>query len=101
MLEAWRWYGPYDKIGLAEIAQTGASGIVNALHEIPYGEIWPRDKIAARATDIRQAGFEWAVVESLPIHEDIKRGEGDLARLFGNYRQSMANLAAEGITTIC
>jgi mannonate dehydratase len=101
MQETWRWYGPFDKITLPEIAQTGATGIVNALHEIPYGEVWGREAIAARAGEIQAGGFNWAVVESLPIHERIKRGEGDLSALFANYRQSMANLAAEGIHTIC
>lgn len=101
MIESWRWYGPFDKITLSEIAQTGADGIVTALHEIPYGEVWPRDLIAARKAQIAAAGMTWVVVESLPIHENIKRGTGDLSRLFANYRQSMANLAVEGITTIC
>ena len=101
MIESWRWYGPFDKITLPQIAQTGATGIVTALHEIPYGEVWPRATIAARNAEIRAAGFDWVVVESLPIHERIKRGDGDLSSLFANYRQSMANLAAEGVTTIC
>lgn len=101
MKESWRWYGPLDKITLPQVAQTGASGIVTALHEIPYGEVWPREAIAARRDWIAREGFDWVVVESLPIHEDIKRGAGDLARLFASYRQSMANLAAEGIRTIC
>lgn len=101
MIESWRWFGPFDKITLPEVAQTGASGIVHALHEIPYGEVWPQAAIAARKAEIEGAGFTWVVVESLPVHERIKRGEGDLAPLFANYRQSMANLAAEGIKTIC
>jgi len=102
MIESWRWYGPeLDTISLSEIAQTGASGIVSALHEIAYGEVWPRAAIAERRARIEAAGLQWQVVESLPIHERIKRGDGDLSALFANYRQSMANLAAEGITTIC
>ncbi|WP_412562196.1 mannonate dehydratase [Thalassobius sp. MITS945101] len=101
MKETWRWYGPLDQIQLSEIRQTGAAGIVTALHEIPYGEVWQRDTIAERRSEIKAAGFEWDVVESLPLHEDIKRGTGDLASLFANYRQSMANLAAEGVHTIC
>lgn len=102
MIETWRWYGPeYDRISLSEIAQTGASGIVNALHEIPYGEVWSQDAVAARKQMINTAGFEWSVVESLPIHERIKRGDGDLSALFANYRQSMANLAAESVQVIC
>lgn len=101
MKESWRWYGPLDKISLSEVAQTGASGIVTALHEIPYGEVWNRETIAKRKADVMAAGFDWVVVESLPIHERIKRSDGDLSGLFANYRQSMANLAAEGIKTIC
>ena len=101
MMESWRWYGEFDPISLAEIRQTGAKGIVTALHDIPYGEIWPASAIQARKAQIAEAGFAWQVVESLPIHERIKRGEGDLAPLFANYRQSMANLAAQGVTTIC
>jgi mannonate dehydratase len=101
VIESWRWFGPLDAITLPEIAQTGARGIVTALHEIAYGEVWPREAIAARRGLIEAAGFDWVVVESLPIHERIKRGEGDLSSLFANYRQSMANLAAEGVKTIC
>jgi mannonate dehydratase len=101
MKESWRWYGDLDRITLPEVAQTGASGIVTALHEIPYGEVWERPVIAERNQRIKEAGFEWVMVESLPVHEDIKRGEGDLERLYANYRQSIANLAAEGVKTIC
>lgn len=103
MKESWRWYGPFDKIALSEIAQTGANGIVNALHEVPYGEVWQSDAIAARRNEIAGAGLDltWNVVESLPIHENIKRGEGNLDQLFANYRQSMKNLADNGIHTIC
>ncbi|WP_386679667.1 mannonate dehydratase [Loktanella sp. R86503] len=101
MIESWRWYGDLDAITLDEVAQTGASGIVTALHEIPYGEVWGTDAIVTRKAQVTQAGFDWVVVESLPIHESIKRGTGDLGALFANYRQSMANLAAQGVTTIC
>ncbi|MEM1235960.1 MAG: mannonate dehydratase [Pseudomonadota bacterium] len=102
MKETWRWYGPeLDQITLGEIRQTGARGIVNALHEIPYGEVWSNDAIAARCDLIAAAGLTWDVCESLPLHEDIKRGTGDLNSLFANYRQSMANLAANGVKTIC
>ena len=101
MREGWRWYGSFDKISLPEIAQTGATEIVTALHEVPYGEVWAQEAIAATRARISSAGFNWTVVESLPIHERIKRGDGDLSGLFANYRQSMANLAAEGIEVIC
>ena len=103
MIEGWRWFGPVDKVTLNEVAQTGAVAVVTALHEVPYGEVWQVDDIRARQALISGAdvGLEWQVVESLPVHEDIKRGTGDLDRLFANYRQSMANLAACGIKTIC
>ncbi|SLN63175.1 mannonate dehydratase [Pseudooctadecabacter jejudonensis] len=101
MRETWRWFGEFDPITLAEVRQTGAVGIVSALHAIPYGHVWPRDAIAARKAEIEAAGLTWDVVESLPVHEDIKRGTGDIGALFATYRQSLANLAAEGITTVC
>ena len=101
MRETWRWFGEFDPIALNEVAQTGAAGIVSALHAIPYGEVWSREAIALRKAEIEVAGFTWDVVESLPVHEDIKRGTGDLDRLFGNYRTSLANLAAEGVKTVC
>lgn len=104
MLESWRWYGPLDHISTQEIAQAGATGVVTALHEIPYGEVWPLDAIQARKTLIEadpKLGLHWNVVESLPVHERIKRGHGNLEPLLANYRQSMANLAEAGIRTIC
>lgn len=87
MIESWRWYGDLDTISLNQILQTGASGIVTALHEIPYGEVWSREAVAERTSRIRAAGMEWVVCESLPLHEDIKLGTGDLGTLFANYRQ--------------
>jgi len=101
MLETWRWYGELDNITLSEIKQTGASGIVTALHEIPYGEVWSTQAIEKRQSQIQAAGLVWSVCESLPLHENIKRGSGDLSGLFANYRQSLANLAAQGVHTIC
>ncbi len=104
MKESWRWFGPLDTISLAEVAQTGATGIVTALHEIPYGVVWSVEAIRERQALIAadpSLGLAWNVVESLPIHEDIKRGQGDLSTYFANYRQSLANLAECGVTTIC
>jgi len=103
MLECWRWFGPLDRITLPEIAQTGARGIVTALHEVPYGEVWTAQAIVARQALIADAGvgLHWAVVESLPVHERIKRGEGDLTELFANYCASLQNLAQAGVHTIC
>ncbi|WP_137176502.1 mannonate dehydratase [Roseomonas sp. AR75] len=101
MQETWRWFGPLDDITLPEIRQTGATGIVTALHEIPYGEVWPLEAILARKAMIEQAGLRWSVVESLPVHEDVKRGTGDLQRIFANYRESLRNLGKAGIPTVC
>lgn len=101
MRETWRWFGEFDGISLNEIAQTGAAGIVSSLHAIPYGEVWARKEIGDRKAEIAAAGFTWDVVESLPVHEDIKKGTGDLSQLFANYRQSLSNLAAEGVRTVC
>lgn len=101
MEETWRWFGPLDDIGLDEIRQTGATGIVTALHEIPYGEVWPEEAIRARQALIEAAGLRWSVVESLPVHEDVKRGTGDLSRIFANYRESLRNIGRRGIRTVC
>jgi mannonate dehydratase len=101
MQETWRWFGPADDITLPEIRQTGASGIVTALHEIPYGEVWTAADIERRRDAIAAEGLVWSVVESLPVHEAIKLGEGPLDRYFENYRQSLRNLAACGVKTVC
>ena len=101
MEQTWRWFGPADAIQLHEIRQTGATGIVTALHDIPYGVVWPQDAIAERRAMIEAAGMRWAVVESLPVSEAIKLGDGDLEPLFENYRQSLRNLGAQGVDCVC
>jgi mannonate dehydratase len=104
MEQTWRWFGPDDVIQLAHIRQTGATGIVTALHQIPYGVVWSVEEIEARKALIAadaSLGLRWSVVESLPVHEAIRIGEGDLEPLFDNYRQSLRNLARCGVTTIC
>lgn len=104
MEQCWRWFGPEDVITLPMIRQTGATGIVTALHQIPYGEIWSVDEIEKRKAMIAAdpaLGLRWSVVESLPIHERIKLGDGDLTGLFDSYRQSIRNLATCGVDVIC
>jgi mannonate dehydratase len=101
MEQTWRWFGPNDAIQLSEIRQTGATGIVTALHDIPYGVVWPQEAIAERKAMIEAAGMRWSVVESLPVAEAIKLGDGDLETLFDNYRQSLRNLGAQGVDCVC
>jgi mannonate dehydratase len=104
MEQTWRWFGPDDAVKLPEIRQTGASGIVTALHHIPYGVVWSQNEIAARKAVIEadaSLGLCWSVVESLPVAEPIKQADGDLSKLFDNYRESLRNLGALGIKTVC
>lgn len=104
MEQSWRWFGPDDVVPLHAIRQAGATGVVTALHQIPYGELWTVEAIEQRKALIEadpSLGLHWNVVESLPVHERIKLGDGDLADLFETYRQSMRNLAACGIKIIC
>lgn len=100
MEEGFRWFGPADPVPLEFIRQAGATGVFTSLHQIPYGEIWPREAIRERKELIEAAGLRWTAVESVPVHEDIKTGRGDLERLFGNYQKTLRNLAAEGIHTV-
>lgn len=102
MKMTFRWYGEDDPVSLENIRQIpGMKGIVSAVYDVPVGEMWPRENIKRLKDAVEEAGLELSVIESVPVHEDIKMGKPGRDNLIENYAQTIRNLGAEGIEVVC
>ena len=101
MQQTWRWFGPDDSVSLQNIVQAGASGVVTSLHHIPTGAPWPLADVNQRKSEIESHGLNWAVIESIPLHNDIKTRTGDYQRYIDNYKTSVRNAGTAGVSVVC